>query len=72
MTIFENAFAKANAAYITAQSDYLVAAEKAANNPTDRNWAAADKAFQAQWVASEDASKAAQAMHNEAFAAAHA
>lgn len=64
-------FAKANAVWLQAQSDYLNAAEKAANNPTARNWAAADKAFQAQWIASEDASKASQAMHNAAYLLAH-
>lgn len=72
MTIFENAFARANAAYITAQSDYITAAEKAANNPTARNWALANKSFQAQQAASAAAERTAQAMHNEAFAAAHA
>ena len=65
-------FVEANAVWLQAQFDYLVAVEKAANNPTARNWAAADKAFQTQWVASEDASKAARAMHNEAYILAHA
>ena len=64
-------FVVANSAYLNAKSDYLVAAEKAANNPTARNWAAADRAFQAQWITSDAADKAARAMHNDAYAAAH-
>ena len=70
MTIFET-FAKANAAYLTAQSDYLIAAEKAANNPTARNWAVANKAFRAQQAASAAAERTAQAMHNAAWVLAH-
>ena len=72
MNILENDFARANAAYRNAQSDFLIAATKAANSPTDRNWAAADKAFQTQWVASVAADKAAQAMHNFAYQTAYA
>ena len=69
MTVLQNAFVQANAAFLAAQSDYITAVELAANNPTNRNWAAADKSFQAQQAASAAADKTAQAMHNAAFAA---
>ncbi len=72
MTELQIAFARANAAWMTAQTAYLNAAETAANNPTTKNWTAADKAFQAQQSASKAADRAAQAMRNEAYAAAHA